>query len=184
MDNLIGKTSNFIKSKGTEIIINNLEFKHLFDINKKDTTMDSNEEIISKLKFIGKVRQGEKINIRNMAVQQEGLLTKISRSFISVDNRMNTLEFIKTTMSRSFQLVYTFIASGSVSSKKMASNIITDIESSKTGIKNIQGTYSSDIMMSCKLDAILEDIDAKLMELREKHPEQFNDNTLDSKASS
>lgn len=170
MDKLVG---NFIKSKGSEIFINNLEFKHLSNnINKKDD-MDNNEEIISKLKFIGKVRQGEKINIRNMVVQQEGLLTKISRSFISVDNRMNTLDFIKTTISRSFQLVYTFVASGSTSYKKMASNIISDIEFSKTGIKNIQGTYSTDIMMSCKLDAILEDIDAKLMELREKHPDQF-----------
>ena len=94
MSIIINKSISYIKSKSLEIINNKIDFKDLLSINNKnnnkgnniDINMDNNDEIISKLKFIGKVRQGEKINIRNMVVQQEGLLTKIVRSFITVDN--------------------------------------------------------------------------------------------------
>jgi hypothetical protein len=53
--------------------------------------MELNEDVISKLKFLGRVQKGEKINVRHMFVQPDGLATKISRSFINLDSRGNTL---------------------------------------------------------------------------------------------
>ena len=45
------------------------------------------DDTISKLKFITKIKKGDKINIKNMSIYPDGFLTKILRTFISVDNR-------------------------------------------------------------------------------------------------
>ena len=56
--------------------------------------MESDKEVISRLKFIGKVQKGEKINVKYMFIQPEGIATKISRSLINHCNRQNTLNHV------------------------------------------------------------------------------------------
>ena len=53
--------------------------------------MDENQqETISKLKFLGRVNKGEKINVKEMTLQTESYITSMSRSVWFVDNRNNT----------------------------------------------------------------------------------------------
>ena len=40
------------------------------------------EDIIPRIKFIGKIQKGEKINVKHMNIQQDSLITKFTRSFI------------------------------------------------------------------------------------------------------
>jgi len=61
----------------------------------KVNRMDSNQEIISRLKFIGRIKKGEKINTRHMYVQPDGLGTSFSRTFVYQDNRGNALNFVQ-----------------------------------------------------------------------------------------
>ena len=49
--------------------------------------MNTEQEIVSRLKFIGKVKKGEKINTHHMCVQPEGLITNLKRTFWIHDNR-------------------------------------------------------------------------------------------------
>ena len=44
--------------------------------------METDKEVISRLKFIGKVQKGEKINVKYMFIQPEGIITRISRTII------------------------------------------------------------------------------------------------------
>ena len=67
--------------------------------------MDTNQEVISKLKFIGKITKGDKINTTYMFVQPEGYYTSISRSFSSYENRNNTYTFVKQVISRTFEML-------------------------------------------------------------------------------
>ena len=62
---------------------------------------------ISRLKFIGKIKKGEKINVKDMAVQPNNVYTKIHRSLMIVDNRNNTLSFILETIQKSFDELIT-----------------------------------------------------------------------------
>ena len=59
--------------------------------------MESGKEIISSLKFIGKLQKGDKINTKFMYRQPDGLPTRISRTFINQDNRHNTINFIQNS---------------------------------------------------------------------------------------
>ena len=135
--------------------------------------MEFNDDTISKLKFIGKIQKGEKINVKHMFIQPEGLATKISRSFIHLDSRGNTLTLIKTTLNQSFTILYSLSSNSNFGGKSVCIHIIEDIKKSKEGIKNLKLTYSADLMLCCQLECLLQEIDAKLGELAEKYPELF-----------
>lgn len=127
--------------------------------------MDFDSEIISKLKFIGKIGKGEKVNVKNLYVQPDGFLTKISRSFINYDTRENTFNFISTILKRSFEILSIHLSSKLQKDEIISNNLIKDITDSKTGIENLKETYSEDVMFCCKLETLIEEIDTKLAEL-------------------
>ena len=49
------------------------------------------DDIIPRIKFIGKIQKGEKINVKHMNIQQDSIMNKIIRSFIHTDTRANTI---------------------------------------------------------------------------------------------
>lgn len=58
------------------------------------------DEIIPRIKFIGKIQKGEKMNVKHMQVQPDSILTKISRSFIHTDTRSNTYTFVNYSIKK------------------------------------------------------------------------------------
>ena len=153
-------------------------YPHNINISK----MDSNKEIVSRLKFIGRIQKGEKINTRHMYVQQDGFTTMISRTFLNQDNRANCLSFIQDTISKAFELLSLYERSDRDSDMMICLNIVNDIQNAKVGINNIKDTYMIDIKFTCDLDTLLEFIDARLIGLIHKYPmlkkEQTEERTI------
>jgi len=141
-----------------------------------NNNMESDKEVISRLKFIGKVQKGEKINVKYMFVQPEGIATRISRTLINQDNRQNTLNFVRTTVNRIFEIINTYSSSHKESQRHICAHIIQDLKTSKNGLRNLKETYLSDIKFCCDMDTILQDIDAKLSEIE---PKDENDSDTD-----
>ena len=129
--------------------------------------MDTNKEVISRLKFIGRISKGEKINVRHAYpfVQQNDLTTSFSRTFYYKDNRANALSFVRNTIERSFEIVSNYKNSNRKSERVMCRRIVDDIKRAKEGIINLKETYITDTMFCCDMDTLLESIDAKLTEL-------------------
>lgn len=125
--------------------------------------MESHKEVISKLKFIGKLQKGEKINVKLLYVQQEGLVTQFARTLLQ-DNRTKTLSFVQDTINKSFELITYYDRSNRVSERIMCNNLIDDLKKSKSGIVNLKDTYVEDIKFCCDLETLLQMIDAKLIE--------------------
>lgn len=128
--------------------------------------MDNNQEIISRLKFIGKIKKGEKINTRYMYVQPDGLFTSLKRTFITQDNRSNTLSFIQETIARSFELLITYERSTSDADKTLSKHLVKDLVEAIKGLINLKTTYISDTKFCCDMDAALELINARLNRYR------------------
>lgn len=128
------------------------------------------EDNISRLKFIGKIKKGDKINIKDLFVQPNNIITKINRSFVNVDNRNNTLSFILETIKKSFEELHEHLnkSKDNIFDLNISSNIIVDLENSKTGLINLKDTYNDDLMFCCKIDTIVQDIDARLNEINTK----------------
>jgi hypothetical protein len=128
--------------------------------------INEDDDNISKLKFIGKLKKGDKINIKFMCVQQNNLITKINRTIYNVDNRANTLTFISDTIKKGFDELLVHINNSTVFDTNIANNIIVDLENCKTGLTNLKETYSDDLIFCCKIDTILQEIDARLEEIK------------------
>lgn len=130
--------------------------------------MESDKEVISRLKFIGKVQKGEKINVKYMYVQPEGIVTRISRTLINQDNRQNTLNFVRKTINRTFEIITLYLMSEKESQKLICTNIIDDLKQSTVGLTNLKDTYLNDIKFTCDIDTLLQEINAKLIELNDE----------------
>jgi len=126
----------------------------------------TDDDILSKLKFIGKIKKEEKICVKNMTVQQNNIFTKLSRSFIIVDSRENTLNFLSHTIKRSFELLSLHMTGKTLFDKSMTEHIMIDLENSKQGLSNLKSTYVNDLMFCCKIDTLIQEIDARLEELK------------------
>lgn len=118
-------------------------------------------ETISNLKFISRIKSGDKLNIKFMYVQQDNIITKISR-ILHMENRKNTLNFVRSTLNKSFDIINKLSQSSKEPNKQMCMNIISDLELSKNGLENLKETYVLDVKFCCDMDTILQEIDAKL----------------------
>lgn len=122
-------------------------------------------EIIAKLKFIAKLNKGDKINVKNLYVQQNNFLDRVNRSFFNIDDRSNTLLFINHTIKHAFELFYTYIKEKEPFHQIQAKNVISDLQLVKKGLLHLKETYIDDIMFTCKIDTIIQENDAKLEEI-------------------
>lgn len=146
-------------SQSARILINTLS--HVKDMNRGITyRMESNQEIISRLKFIGKIKKKEKLNTRHMYVQPSGFTTSLIRTFWDQDNRGNTLSFVQDTINRSFELLVTYERN---QDNTLMDHLLTDMSNSLTGIYNLKDTYIDDTKFCCDLDALIEHTKAKLI---------------------
>ena len=148
-----------------------------FNIN----SMESDKEIISRLKFIGRVQKGEKINVKYMYIQPDGIATTISRTLINQCNRQNTLNFVRNTIKRTFEIINNYHDSKNDSQRHICGHLTYDLKQSQKGITNIKSTYINDLKVCCDLDTLLQEIEAFLttiennMEIERKKDEDEKD---------
>lgn len=153
-----------------------LSIKHIKDIIKDNhlghISMENNEEIISRLKFIGHIQKDEKIDVRHVSRQQNNLITKIYRSIVYPDNRTNSLKFIRDVINRSFEIIENFIIKGDIITCKV---IFSDLLRAKNGMFNLKYTYNEDTKFCCDLDVLIENVCSKISVFQEKHPDLFEE---------
>ena len=125
--------------------------------------MDNNKETISRLKFIGKIQIGDKVNLRYMYIQNDGLITQLSRT-ICQDNRSKTLTFLQDTVNKSFEILKYYQNSKKKSDNIMCLNLIEDLKNCRSGLTNLKETYNQDIKFCCDIDTLLQIVEAKLTE--------------------
>ena len=146
--------------------------------------MDSNHEITSRLKFIGKLQNGDKINTRHMYVQPNGLTTSFLRTFIYQDNRLNSLNFCKETISRAFDLLFTYERSYLKSEKILFKDLLKDLKMTTIGLNNLKSTYVTDTKFCCDMDTLLQITNAKLSPYENERQSTTNNNNNDLSAGS
>ena len=142
---------------------------------------NNNEDVIPKLKFISKLNKGDKINVKNLYIQQNNFMDKINRTFFNIDDRTNTLMFVSNTLKKGFELFLQHIDSTSPFDVILCQNIVNDLKNSKNGMLNLKETYSDDIMFVCKIDALIEETDAKLAEIQNKYKDEKKDEKKEEK---
>ena len=135
--------------------------------------MESNRETISRLKFIGKIQIGDKVNIKSMFIQPDGLITQLLRS-INQDNRSKTLIFLQDTINKTFEILKCYEKSTNIAEQIMCKNLVNDLKNSKGGLQNLKETYYLDMKFICDIDTLVQTIDAKLLDISTKSLFEIN----------
>lgn len=118
--------------------------------------IDDIKRLSSTLKFIGQIGKNEKIDVKNMYLQPNTLITSIIRTLYQLDNRQNTLELINRTITQSMKIIQK-----EETEEHVKTNFLIDLEKSKDGIRNLKYTYNNDTMFCCNLESIIQLIDSK-----------------------
>lgn len=135
----------------------------------KEINMENQEEIISKLKFIGYIQEDEKIDVRNMNLQPNNIVTKIYRTFIYPNDREGAYDFIKRTIERAIEIIEFYQNKDCL----LCRIIINDLIKARQGIHNLKYSYKNDKKFCCDLDVRIERIDSKIIYWRGLFPFLF-----------
>ena len=133
--------------------------------------MESNSETISKLKLIGKLQNGDKLNTKYVFIQKDGLFTRLSRWLYWVDNRVNTINFVRNTIYSTFSMIMTLKKTNKRYDNLILLNIVEDLEQAKGGMVNLKNTYADDIKFCCDIETLLESVEVELTKHRPSEEE-------------
>ena len=147
--------------------------------------INDTKEIISRLKFISRVKAHQKIDVNNLTIHNISFLSSISR-IMNQNNRNNKLIFIKNIINKSIEILNQYKIKKTVRDKLFVNNLVQDLIKSKIGIINLKITYKQDVKFVCDIDVICEHIDLTLYDLQENdiiNLKTFTDKHLDTQSS-
>lgn len=147
--------------------------KHTFVTNS--FRAERQKEIITQLKFISTFEEGEKIDVKNLKVEQKNIFTPFKRLILG-ESRDTTYNFLSQTIERGFEILMSNIHSDKKSDKLFCKNMIKDLIAAKTGLTNIQQTYRDDKLFRCNIETLIESVDTKISEVKEVCPSLFTEN--------
>lgn len=150
----------------------------LISKDKNYAVTERNRDTITKLKFISTFQPGQKIDVKNLRVETNTIFTPIKRMLFG-ESRDTTINFLNSTIERSFEIIQAYCYSDKKSEQIFCSNIILDLDKSIEGLQNLQKTYKDDNLFVCNIDTIIENIKGKLIEIRERFPNLFISETND-----
>lgn len=147
----------------------NMESAQIYSL-ISDTAVQRN---LSALRFLSRIKRNEKINTRELFVRDnDNVLQRVLRTiknftiYVSTgevgESKELTLEYIRTIIDESINLIAGYNAEGDEFKRSIADIISKNLESSKRGIHHLIETYSSDRKFIAEAEAVLLTLDARV----------------------
>lgn len=116
-------------------------------------------EVARGLKLIGRLRVNDKICIRHMSIQQNGLFTSLLRR-VTGECRQATLEFVERTVRSALELLRTY----GPSRQNSATYLEEDLRKCLDGLNNLHRTYHDDTQVSVTTEMLCQQIESALVD--------------------
>lgn len=134
---------------------------------KEVPSMEGVNEVVARLKFIGRIQVGEKLSVTSMKAYQNTWLATFFRSLNPKDNRQETLRFFRSTIDEVFRILNIYVKSTRQSDKELCVDIVNDLEfAAKGGIRNTLATYEDDSKFRCDLEVLINFIQRNVQEMK------------------
>lgn len=119
------------------------------------------KDTITKLKFIGKIQSGEKINTKYyMAIVNNDWWTSVLRTFYNFESRGCTLNFLNETIRNALVLIEDIKKKPDLDEDQtMLHHIYINLAQAIDGIENLKKTYSNDKIVVASLETIIEQVE-------------------------
>lgn len=142
--------------------LNNESIKNFSSSGKEESVRD----MIAKLKFISRIREDEKIDVKGRFVVKPDPMSIAYRTVISRETRDDTYDFLKNTIDQAISMISIYIGekTGEQFNSVIAKLLVDNLKSTREGLENIGKTYekSGDINFMCKINSLIETMDAKI----------------------
>lgn len=136
------------------------------------------QNVIGRLKFISKIQDGEKINIKDLFVRDnDSVFQRLLRSiknystYISgsdiVESKEATLEFIQEAVNDAITLISLYREGNITFNTQIADIIVKNLEEAKGGIHNSIRTYRYDRRFISHAEAVMQTLEARIKNLRD-----------------
>lgn len=135
--------------------------------------MQNQQEVLSRLKFIGTIQVDEKVHVQSQTLQPNNWRTSLSRTIVSPDSRNNTLRFLNNVITRAFELIDLHKDKDTSSSKNLCKILIRDLKQAQIGMTNLSRTYEEDTKFCCDLTVLIESVSIRLETLLENYAHLF-----------
>ena len=139
---------------------------HNFVIDQSDKTVD---DILSKLAFLSKLKEGEKINTYDFCVEDNSWWTAIRRTIFRDQSREKTLKFIRDLIDSALDTATKCFESQDEFHKNIGDLIIETLEESRKGIATLIKTYEDDQMFVSRLETFLKILKEKIDIIKAKN---------------
>lgn len=130
---------------------------------------DALEDVVSKLKFISKLKEGDKICVASMTVVKSDYYSRlcrtISNTVTSDEGREKTMYFVRGVIKKAIDLAHYYAQNNyqeCAFNKNITELIIRNINNAKKGLDNLSKTYSESTKFTTELETIMETMDIKI----------------------
>lgn len=139
-----------------------------------DNNDHGTQNIISKLKFISKLKENEKVDLQSLqVVTADYWPSRLYRTFVARgESREHTLEFIKETIGEAFDLSNQYLSINQEFYQQVGISIMTALQECKLGLKNLCKTYKGDRMFISQIETLLTTLGVKTDDLEKKVSEK------------
>jgi hypothetical protein len=122
-------------------------------------------EILSNLKFISRIKAGEKLNVSSMTIQQESIMNTVMRTLFYTDGRNKSLAFIHEWITRAIEAIRCYGERPTKLNSIVRANLVEDLIKCKQGLRNLCETYVDDVKCQCNLETLIQTIDSQLEDM-------------------
>ena len=145
---------------------------------------------LSALRFLSKIKHGEKINAKDLFVRDnDSVIQRLLRTvrnftaYISasdiVESKESTLKFIQETVDDSITLIAVYRQDRDDFKQSIADIIVKNLEESKGGVWKLIQTYRDDRRFISDAEAVLLTLDARVKSLKKKgYMKGFSDDSF------
>lgn len=146
------------------------------DTSLKNFVMDGSErsvnDVLSKLRFISKIKVGDKLDINSMTLMEDSWSTTLYRTYRSIiakkESKADALEFFRTVIGEAFDLATRYLSSHDRFFSDIGIQLVELLQLAKVGINNHIKTYTHDSFHTAKVESLITILDTKLKTLNDR----------------
>lgn len=142
-----------------------MEESHRLNNFVKDGSERSVQELVSKLKFVSKINEGELVDVHTLTIMETGIATSLYRTFLTrSESRKITLEFFGRIIKDAFDMIILYLKERDDFSQQIGVMMLRALREAQEGIINHGKTYRKDRMYTSEIETLMLTLDAKLKE--------------------
>ena len=141
-------------------------------VQRNNTPLEENGEIISQLKFISKIKPGEQVNVDSLSICSRNIFSGIYRTMYG-EGREKTFHYFNVTIRRAFEKLAAYTNSERMSDHMLCCQLVENLQGCIEGLSNAKDTYKDDRRFVCDVETLIEGVESRLQELRINKPNLF-----------